>query len=105
MNLMLAEREATRRERLTPLGRLEALCDPGSLELVRTRIESRSARSAPGDGVVGGAGTVGGRPVYCYAQDQGFAGGSLGTKTSKLPTPVTTSPSATTGEPNTTALG
>jgi acetyl-CoA carboxylase carboxyltransferase component len=79
MNLMLAEREAPRRERLTPLGRLEALCDPGSLELVRTRIASRSARSAPGDGVVAGAGKVGGRPVYCYAQDQGFAGGSLGT--------------------------
>jgi methylmalonyl-CoA decarboxylase subunit alpha len=79
VNLMLAEREAPRRERLTPLGRLEALCDPGSLELVRTRIASRSARSAPGDGVVAGAGTVGGRPVYCYAQDQGFAGGSLGT--------------------------
>jgi acetyl-CoA carboxylase carboxyltransferase component len=79
LNLMLAEREATRSERLEPLGRLEALCDPGSLELVRTRIASRSARSAPGDGVVAGAGTVGGRPVYCYAQDQGFAGGSLGT--------------------------
>ncbi len=79
MNLMLAEREATRREPLTPLGRLEALCDAGSLELVRTRIASRSARSTPGDGVVAGAGTVGGRPVYCYAQDQGFAGGSLGT--------------------------
>jgi acetyl-CoA carboxylase carboxyltransferase component len=79
MNLMLAEREATRTERLTPLGRLEALCDPGSLELVRTRIASRSERSAPGDGVVAGAGTVGGRPVYCYAQDQDFAGGSLGT--------------------------
>jgi acetyl-CoA carboxylase carboxyltransferase component len=79
LNLMLAEREATRTERLDPLGRLEALCDPGSLELVRTRIASRSARSAPGDGVVAGAGMVGGRPVYCYAQDQGFAGGSLGT--------------------------
>jgi len=79
VNLMLAEREATRRERLTPLGRLEALCDPGSLELIRTRITSRSPRSAPGDGVVAGAGSVGGRPVYCYAQDQGFAGGSLGT--------------------------
>ena len=79
MNLMLAEREATRHEPLTPLGRLEALCDPGSLELIRTRISSRSPRSAPGDGVVAGAGSVGGRPVYCYAQDQGFAGGSLGT--------------------------
>src|SRR6476646_5555009 len=76
---MLAEREVTRRERLTPFGRLEALCDPSSLELVRTRIASRSARSAPGDGVLAGAGSVGGRPVYCYAQDQSFAGGSLGT--------------------------
>ncbi len=79
MNLMLAEREAPQRERLAPLERLEALCDPGSLELVRTRVASRSARSAAGDGVVAGAGTVGGRAVYCYAQDQGFAGGSLGT--------------------------
>jgi acetyl-CoA carboxylase carboxyltransferase component len=79
VNLVLAEREATQRERLSPLARLEALCDPGSLELFRTQIASRSARSAPGDGVVAGAGTVGGRPVYCYSQDQGFAGGSLGT--------------------------
>jgi acetyl-CoA carboxylase carboxyltransferase component len=72
-------REPAEREWLAPLERLEALCDPGSLELVRTSIASRSSRSAPGDGVVAGAGTVGGRPVYCYAQDQGFAGGSLGT--------------------------
>ncbi len=66
-------------ERLTPLGRLEALCDPGSLELIRTAVDSRSKRSSPGDGVFAGAGTVGGRPVYCYAQDPSFAGGSLGT--------------------------
>src|SRR5262249_16759340 len=79
MNLMLAETEAPEREHLSPLGQLEALCDPGSLELVRTRVASRSSRSAPGDGVVAGAGSVGGRPVYCYAQDQSFAGGSLGT--------------------------
>jgi acetyl-CoA carboxylase carboxyltransferase component len=72
-------RASAEREWLGPLERLEALCDPESLELVRTSIASRSARSAPGDGVVAGAGTVGGRPVYCYAQDQGFAGGSLGT--------------------------
>jgi acetyl-CoA carboxylase carboxyltransferase component len=64
---------------LSPLQRLEALCDPGSLELFRTAVASRSARSVPGDGVVAGAGLVGGRPVYCYAQDQSFAGGSLGT--------------------------
>src|SRR5262245_31759975 len=66
-------------EPLTPVQRLEALCDPGTLELLRTSIASRSERSAPGDGVVAGAGTVGGRPIYCYAQDQSFAGGSLGT--------------------------
>ena len=65
--------------RLTPEERLGALCDPSSLELIRTRVASRSVRSAPGDGVAAGAGLVGGRPVYCYAQDQTFAGGSLGT--------------------------
>jgi acetyl-CoA carboxylase carboxyltransferase component len=37
-----------------------------------------SKRMAPGDGVVGASGTIAGRPVFCYAQDQGFAGGSLG---------------------------
>jgi acetyl-CoA carboxylase carboxyltransferase component len=57
--------EAVEPIRLAPLEQLEALCDPGSLELVRTQIASRSARSAPGDGVVAGAGSVGGRPVYC----------------------------------------
>jgi acetyl-CoA carboxylase carboxyltransferase component len=42
-------------------------------------VASRSRRATPGDGVAAGAGTVGGRPIYCYAQDQSFAGGSLGT--------------------------
>jgi acetyl-CoA carboxylase carboxyltransferase component len=74
-----ARTEPVEREHLAPLERLEALCDPGSLHLIRTEVGSRSARSAPGDGVVAGAGAVTGRPVYCYAQDQGFAGGSLGT--------------------------
>jgi acetyl-CoA carboxylase carboxyltransferase component len=74
----VAER-APEPERLTPQERLDALCDPGSLELVRTGVASRSARTTPGDGVAAGAGLVGGRPVYCYAQDQSFAGGSLGT--------------------------
>jgi acetyl-CoA carboxylase carboxyltransferase component len=35
-------------------------------------------RIRAGDGVVGGAGLVGGRPVFCYAQDASFMGGSLG---------------------------
>ena len=66
--------------RLEPRQRLEVLCDPGSFEAIRSTVGSRppARRSTPGDGVVGGSGTVAGRPVYCYAQDPGFAGGSLG---------------------------
>ena len=64
---------------LDPRGRLERLCDGGSLEVLRSGIESRSARTRAGDGVVTGAGTIGGQPVFCYAQDSSFAGGSLGT--------------------------
>jgi acetyl-CoA carboxylase carboxyltransferase component len=62
------------------LARLEALCDPGTLELIRTGVVSPAMgeRARPGDGVLGGSGLVGGRPVFCYAQDQSFAGGSLG---------------------------
>jgi acetyl-CoA carboxylase carboxyltransferase component len=70
--------EATRT--LTAHERLEALCDPGSLHVIRSTVLPRreSKRTTPGDGVVGAAGMVAGRPVYCYAQDQSFAGGSLG---------------------------
>jgi acetyl-CoA carboxylase carboxyltransferase component len=61
-------------------GRLEALFDPGSLNVIRSTVlpPRPGGRSTPGDGVVGGAGTVAGRPVFAYAQDQSFAGGSLG---------------------------
>ena len=65
-------------ERLPALARLERLCDPGTLHLFRTQVASRSKRCAPGDGVVLGAGDVDGRPVFCYAQDGSFVGGSLG---------------------------
>ena len=60
--------------------RLRALCDRDSLNVIRSTVLPRreSKRMAPGDGVVGASGTVAGRPVFCYAQDQGFAGGSLG---------------------------
>jgi acetyl-CoA carboxylase carboxyltransferase component len=65
---------------LTPIERLELVCDRRSLELIRT--EARSAamgdQARPGDGVVAGAGLVDGRPVFCYAQDSRYAGGSLG---------------------------
>ncbi|HWD64692.1 MAG TPA: acyl-CoA carboxylase subunit beta [Solirubrobacteraceae bacterium] len=67
-------------ERLSPLERLEALCDPGSLDLIRTQVTSTrmGEKARAGDGVLAGSGLVGGRPVFCYAQDSGFAGGSLG---------------------------
>jgi acetyl-CoA carboxylase carboxyltransferase component len=65
---------------LTPVERLDVLCDPGSLQVIRTEVQSDrlGAKAAPGDGVVGGAGMVDGRPVFCYAQDPSFVGGSLG---------------------------
>jgi acetyl-CoA carboxylase carboxyltransferase component len=56
--------------RITPLERIELLCDPGSVHPIRSHV---------GDGVVGAAGRVDGRPVFAYAQDSSFAGGSLGT--------------------------
>src|ERR671925_2134423 len=65
---------------LSAADRLEALCDPGSLQVIRSTVIPRrpSRRISPGDGVVGASGTIAGRPIYCYAQDQSFAGGSLG---------------------------
>ncbi|HET9074849.1 MAG TPA: acyl-CoA carboxylase subunit beta [Solirubrobacteraceae bacterium] len=67
-------------ETLSPLERLEVLCDPGSLQVIRSQITSRhlGAKAREGDGVVGGAGLVAGRPIFCYAQDGSFVGGSLG---------------------------
>jgi len=66
--------------KLSALERLEALCDPGSLSLIRSDVVSPAmgARARAGDGVVAGAGRVDGRPVYAYAQDAGYVGGSLG---------------------------
>src|ERR671918_222778 len=61
-------------------GRIEALCDPGSFRALRSGVLSDRLgdRARAGDGVVSGAGEVGGRPVFCYAQDPSFMGGSLG---------------------------
>jgi acetyl-CoA carboxylase carboxyltransferase component len=66
--------------RLDPLERLEALCDPGSVRPLRSRVVSArlGARAVPGDGVLGATGSVEGRPVACYAQDGRVLGGSLG---------------------------
>jgi acetyl-CoA carboxylase carboxyltransferase component len=35
-------------------------------------------KTRPGDGVVAGSGLVDGRPMFCYAQDASYVGGSLG---------------------------
>ncbi len=66
--------------RLSPLERLEALCDSGTLQVLRSRIVSTKmgARASEGDGVVGATGMVAGRPIACYAQDGSYLGGSLG---------------------------
>ncbi|HEU4702177.1 MAG TPA: carboxyl transferase domain-containing protein, partial [Conexibacter sp.] len=63
-----------------PRERLEQLCDPGSIQLLRSAVRSRrlGAGARDGDGVLAACATVGGRPICCYAQDAGFAGGSLG---------------------------
>jgi acetyl-CoA carboxylase carboxyltransferase component len=65
---------------LTPLERLEMLCDPGSVKMIRSVVRSNGmgAKAKEGDGVVGASGTIAGRPIFCYAEDGRFAGGSLG---------------------------
>jgi methylmalonyl-CoA decarboxylase subunit alpha len=67
-------------DKLRPIARLEALCDSGSLTLLRTGVRSprMGERSHAGDGVIAGTGQVDGRPVFCYAQDPSYLGGSLG---------------------------
>ncbi|HET7048989.1 MAG TPA: carboxyl transferase domain-containing protein [Solirubrobacteraceae bacterium] len=66
--------------RLSPLERLEMLCDPGSVQVMRSRVTSTRLgdRAIDGDGVVGATGMVAGRPIACYAQDGSYLGGSLG---------------------------
>jgi acetyl-CoA carboxylase carboxyltransferase component len=68
------------REHPTPASRLEALCDPGTFAPIRTAVTSTrmGEKAVAGDGVIAGAGRVAGRPVFAYAQDAAFAGGSLG---------------------------
>jgi len=77
MTLQLAPRP---QETLGPLERLETLCDPGSMQLIRPEAVSRrmGAKATAGDGVIGATGRVDGRPVACFAQDPKYMGGSLG---------------------------
>src|SRR5919197_1521475 len=84
MSVAVARRAEPQTEeiRLTPLERLEALCDPGSFRAIRSGVISPQAgdRAIPGDGVVAGAGRVAGRAVFCYSEDPSFMGGSLGSE-------------------------
>ena len=77
MTATLVREPATR---LSPLERLEVLCDPGSVQVMRSRVTSTKMgdRAIDGDGVVGATGMVAGRPIACYAQDGTYLGGSLG---------------------------
>lgn len=65
---------------LSPLERLGMLCDPGSVHVIRSVVRSYALgdKGREGDGVVGASGTIAGRPIFCYAEDGRFAGGSLG---------------------------
>lgn len=66
--------------RRSPRDRLERLCDEGSFRPIRSAVlsDGLGERARPGDGVIAGAGLVGGCPVFCYCQDPSFFGGSLG---------------------------
>src|SRR3954454_11990012 len=65
---------------MRPLQRLTLLCDEGSLHPLRSEVHSArmGEKARSGDGVVGATGSIGGRPIACFAQDSTFAGGSLG---------------------------
>jgi acetyl-CoA carboxylase carboxyltransferase component len=65
---------------LEPQQRLDALCDPGSVHVIRSVVKSGRLgdKAREGDGVIAASGTVDGRPVFCFAEDGRFAGGSLG---------------------------
>jgi acetyl-CoA carboxylase carboxyltransferase component len=76
----VSERVTTSEVKMRPVQRLGLLCDEGSLRVRRSAVisERMGARASAGDGVVAAAGRIGGRPVFCYAQDSSFAGGALG---------------------------
>jgi acetyl-CoA carboxylase carboxyltransferase component len=78
--LALATPPGDEAEVLTPLERLEMLCDPGSVHVIRSVVRSHGLgrKAKEGDGVIGASGAIAGRPVFCYAEDGRFAGGSLG---------------------------
>jgi len=70
--------------KLTARERIELLLDSGSFVEIDQYVEHRCTdfgmenKKYPGDGVVTGWGTVGGRKVYVFSQDFTVLGGSLG---------------------------
>lgn len=76
----------TQREKgkLTAAERIEFLMDKDSFVEINSHVELQSrhydihTKRKPRDGVITGHGKVGGRPVYVYAQDFTFMGGSMG---------------------------
>jgi len=70
--------------KLTAQERLDLLLDKGSFVELDAFAELQSAnydlpaKKKPRDGVISGYGTIGKRPVYAYAQDFTFMGGSMG---------------------------
>lgn len=81
-----AKRIAAQHEKgkMTARERIEALLDTGSFTEIDAFVEHRCTDlgmdevKAPGEGVVTGYGTVGGRLTYVFAQDFTVIGGSLG---------------------------
>ncbi len=75
--------------KMTARERLAYLFDQDSFQEVGSLIESRftdfgmEEKKLPGDGVVTGFGTIGGRPVYASAEDFTVLGGTLGEYHSK----------------------
>lgn len=65
---------------VAPAEQLTALCDPGSVQVIRSAVRSPSMgdRAQADDGIVAASATIAGRPVFCFAEDGRFAGGSLG---------------------------
>ncbi|GAB1818675.1 acyl-CoA carboxylase subunit beta [Herbidospora sp. RD11066] len=78
----LAEKRASAKQhakgRLTARERIERLLDPGSFTELDALATGRGEHRIPGDGVITGHGTVGGRPVCLFSQDFSVLGGSLG---------------------------
>jgi acetyl-CoA carboxylase carboxyltransferase component len=74
--------EATiERSAFSAADQLALLCDPGSLQLIRTEVlpwSRDTGKVIPGDGVIGGAGMVRGQPMFCFAQDPTVKRGALG---------------------------